>query len=418
MKINEWWKKIPSVMLLLKKIKKQNICFNRRDILAAIALRLAVMPFFAHEDIFSTYRRSLQIITGEVNLFSFTSFVPHAIQAIWLWLISLFTGTEYLLTITSHITQINHINILLFLFKLPYLAAEILFWYLFFSAFPSKNKLRKLILFNPILIYSVYMFGRYESFVLVLFTAVFIFLRRKQLTAATFSLITLLVTRASLFLIVPSLLLLQIRLKTKIVLATIISMGVGVFALLLPSNVVQGFIHWALYGQHASYLWEAQLQVAGITVYLFPMTAIILLGYLWYLLRRARVQIKNPPSHDVVFALGSVVILFCYYALSVFHPQYLVWALPAWFVLAQYYKSPQLVRLGWAFSLLFSLILPFWEGKATIGLLVPVVSFTWFIELSSQFWISIATTGKHLFSATLFVSLLQLLKEVRLKGNK
>jgi len=90
------------------------------------------MPFFAHEDIFSTYKRAENIAFHQQTLFVSPDVIPHLVEAINLRVISIFIPHDVIHQIHGDFRQITEVNTLLFFFKLPYLIAECIFWYILF----------------------------------------------------------------------------------------------------------------------------------------------------------------------------------------------------------------------------------------------------------------------------------------------
>jgi len=373
------------------------------------------MPFFAHEDIISTYRRSLEIVLGQQGWFSFTSVVPHSIQATYLWFISFFTGIEYLESITVHVASINQINSLLFLFKFPYLIAEIVFWYLMISSFKFDNFTRKIMLFNPIVIYSVYMFGRYESFVLLLAVCLLIAIKKNKFIRQAFVFLALLLTRVSMILVIPSFLLLSIKISDKLKFIGVFVVGLLLSIILIPQDSIIGLINWVISGQHTSYLFESRLIISdNFYIPILPVAMVFLFGLGFYFINKYQPKLDNATR----FSLGAFVILASYYSLALFHPQYVVWSLPFFFLLLNQFMSSRLKLLAVLSHVVFFLILPFWEGKTTLGLLFPVFESLWFVDLSQPLFLSVAKVGKLLFSITMMLTVSELFIQLKRSSNE
>lgn len=377
-------------------------------LIGAVLLRLALMPFFAHEDLFSTYRRALEIALGERSLLSLTSFIPHLIEVTALKMYSLFTGLEYFTTIFRPLTDIPNINAVTFFFKVPYLLAEMVFWWLFLRAFSPNKTLRGWILFNPIVLYSVYIFGRFESFVLVLLTLVMIWLSRQELVKMGIGFLLALATRVSLVLLAPAFLLLRLPGKTKLLTIGSMVLGTVISLLLLPAETSAGLFNWLLNGQHTGYLLEAKLNLGwNFTLYLLPLSLVFSLLILSGKLRtKAALSLTNLD----IFSISSTVILFLYYALAIAHPQYYVWVLPMWWYLLGRFRSASFGILNGLFTLSYFFTLPAWEGKTTVGTLFPIADFFWLIQLTGEPWTLIAGLAKSVLAGALLYGVYELLR--------
>jgi len=155
---------------------------NNQFLVAALGigllLRLALMPFFAHVDLFSEARRVFYVLENGYLFDNSHRFLVFYIEVIFAAFSKLFInvtdGLFYLPDPTDSVANLvdygfflNDPNIYrhLFFFKLPYLifdlATAILIWK--FVDDPSHRKIAVLIwLFNPLTLFSTYIFGRFE----------------------------------------------------------------------------------------------------------------------------------------------------------------------------------------------------------------------------------------------------------------
>ncbi len=145
---------------------------------AGILLRLALMPFFAHVDLFSEARRVFYVIENDYLFDNSHRFVVFYIEVIFAAFSTLFIDvtdglfhisdpTQSVSSIIDYGYFLNDPNIYrhLFFFKLPYLvfdiATAIVIWK--FVENPSHRRIALLLwLFNPLTIFSTYIFGRFE----------------------------------------------------------------------------------------------------------------------------------------------------------------------------------------------------------------------------------------------------------------
>jgi len=155
---------------------------NRQFLIATlgigILLRLILMPFFAHVDLFSEARRVFYVLENDYLFDNSHRFVVFYIEVAFAAFSTLFIditqGLFHLPDPTQSVSGLvdygfflNDPNIYrhLFFFKLPYLlfdiATAVLIWK--FVDNPTHRKIALLIwLFNPLTIFSTYIFGRFE----------------------------------------------------------------------------------------------------------------------------------------------------------------------------------------------------------------------------------------------------------------
>jgi hypothetical protein len=391
-----------------------------RLFLTAVLIRLLLTPFFAHPDILKTYRRSFKIaFQGQSALAYFLSIVPHTIQAGILKISSLLIKPSVLDQINSAAVDIDHINLLLFVMKLPYLLAEILFWLVVKKHFKLSDTAWKWLLFNPIVIYSVYMFGRYESFVL-LFMALFLVAVNKEKIIQAFSwLTTLILTRFSLVLILPTILLLKLKQLKKISLVALGTLAVSsLFFRQILISLYPKLIH-IFTGSHASYLTELKLPIGfGLAVPVFWIVLVLLIF-------KARKIAFSQLSYSLKFGLFATLLLTSFYSTSLFHPQYFSWIIfPLTLVLnSTFWKDKNLSQLKLDkinISLLlimgsYFLTLFFWNTETTLGLLFPVFSGFKFTYFSPDLARIVSSTGRIILSASLLYLSFNLIDRVEAK---
>jgi len=186
-------------------VKPLNLSTQQFLILAlscAIILRLLLMPFFAHVDLFSEYRRIFYVI--ENNLFFANShrIVTYYIEMAFAGLATLFIPSSetlfYLANPTKSTSSLQdyymfledpYIYRYLFFAKLPYflfdLATAAVIW-----QFSDNERYRRLALllwlFNPLTLYATYVFGRFEVIGLFFLALTTFQLKRERLLLASF----------------------------------------------------------------------------------------------------------------------------------------------------------------------------------------------------------------------------------------
>lgn len=168
---------------------------------AAVLLRLMLMPFFGHVDIYSEYRRVFYLLENSLYFDNSYRFVTFSIEMLFAAFSQLFINvTEGLFHLsdptksTSSLVDygffLNDPNIFrhLFFFKLPYLifdiATAIVIWR--FVDDPVHKRIALLIwLFNPVTLFATYIFGRFEVFGLFFLAATALQLKADKRILAT-----------------------------------------------------------------------------------------------------------------------------------------------------------------------------------------------------------------------------------------
>lgn len=145
---------------------------------SAVLLRLLLMPFFSHVDLFSEYRRIFYAIDNDLLLANSHRVVTYYIEMFFAGLAKIFipvSSTVFFLSDASKSTanlqdyylflQDPYIYRYLFFFKLPYLIFDLgvaaLIWR-FVDNLASKRIALLLWLFNPLTLFATYLFGRFE----------------------------------------------------------------------------------------------------------------------------------------------------------------------------------------------------------------------------------------------------------------
>jgi len=379
----------------------------KRIFLIGILIRVLVMPWFAHGDIIAVHKRVESIVCGSKTLADFDAVGTHLIESIFATIFKPIVPCSILSGIQNSFYDAPKLNRMVFFFKLPYLIFEIGFWYLMWKVInPKKEKTKKkLAVFlglNPIAIYSIYMFGRFESYNLFLSALILLVLKNinhfspnekaknssdnsfnrllskilprdsmgiplKNSLIISLIFFILLTVRKSYLLIFPALLP-AVGSLTSIGLMTLI--GIGGFGLLavLSGRGLSSLINFIKSGHHAQYFFNASFNTGeNRLVYLFFLGLGLI--FLWGLKNWTSLKEKSPIYR---FSLFSFLTLSVFYATSVFHPQYLTWILPFMAILIFNRNNRFLYQSFWFFIPAFFLYLLSWGNFTTFGLLFPV----------------------------------------------
>lgn len=304
-------------------------------LLLAFFIRLLLMPFTAHSDLLSVYGRAYLILEkGGLGLFGLNTI--NLLHAGFLWLLKPFIAykavfNDYnLLTFTESdwlgfINQLGIFRVLFFL-KLPYLIFEVFAILLLFKAFansPNKDRIIKFWLFNPVIIFATYIFGRFDIIViLLLLLAVWAAkLNRPYRAVIALGLATVLRLYPALLLLPFSLILSQ---KTKERWGLFLA-GLTPFFLSLLVESLSRQPDTALKDitglSHISYPLAMRFSFEMTpydNLYIFVFIYVLLIFYL---------LLKPQTGFDSLLRF-SLYIMLAFFATSFFHPHYYSWLLP------------------------------------------------------------------------------------------
>lgn len=313
-------------------------------LLIGIFIRFLVMPFAFHGDLLSTYHRSyLMLFDGYLQYLN----PQETIQAVALWIFSHITPAQEFLVWTGSTTastpfwlgtlENTYIFRTIFLLKLPYLFFDVLTGLLILHIFRADphNGMRAFIfwILNPVVIFAVYIFGRYEVIPIFFILLCIYFLKENSMYLASLSLGIAIVSRYYALLFLPLLIILYCRTwmeRAKVL--TIIAIPVilyNVITILTAGRLVSAdfaesrFVDYLL-GMNFNIGWPEQKIFIFVTVY------ICILLFIYYK--------KKNEDLIVDFIAYSLIILLLIYATSLFHPQYFAWFIP---FLALYYGYTQ-----------------------------------------------------------------------------
>jgi len=173
-----------------------------RLILAGVFIRLCVMPFFCHPDFLSEFRR-IHFQFQEFNFFPGARFLVTAVETLNYAIAYPFlsdAGSLFYLAPNESATAghgdffafVSHSSVFkaLFMLKMSYLIFDMLSAWMIFRYTLSGFGLKKawtataVWIFNPVTIFSFYIFGRYESIALFFFLLALLFIKRHRILPA------------------------------------------------------------------------------------------------------------------------------------------------------------------------------------------------------------------------------------------
>lgn len=344
---------------ILKELKKPFYKKVFAILLVAIVVRLILLPLFIHGDLAAETWRAYQVaFNGNMAHFTKSRFLNSAIHIINVYFTSLFVPNLDKMLPTTGITQKYYtgdtyaqvwvdflsqprIYLAVSLFKLPYLIFDLIGAYFITKFFDSKEKKLKALalwLFNPIIIFTAYIWGRYDIILITFLTLSFYFLREKKVIISLIFFGCSILIKSSSMLIAPIYLLYilkQYRLnKWQIIGAC----SIAAIAFLLVDTVAGLGLLDIVRGNHFQYFMElnfATIHYTGAEVrrtYLFPLIYAFML--LYYFLKGGNIREETQrqsafSERNFTQLVGySAVAFLLYYSMCFYHEHYFVWFIP------------------------------------------------------------------------------------------
>jgi len=349
-----------------------------------LLVRFLLMPFFAHGDIIAVHRRVEQIACQGRSLLDFGALGVHGLELVFTKISSFFVPCSMLSGIQESFYNAPFLNRMLFFFKLPYLLFELGYWALIWLIFKKeaeekKRRIAFFLAFNPVILYSVYIFGRFETYPIFFSTLILFLLNKmKKVKFGPVLLISLMMAfildiRQSYLFILPALAIVFGGLSLWGILTLVFSGGIFLASGMLPKLLASGSKFFPIAGSlesgmHTNYIFQGAIDISqGRLIYFFLLLVGIIL--IWWLEKR---KILAKLNRMELFSLFAVLIFLSYYATSIFHPQYLSWVMPFFLVLMVKDEKGFLWRSFWWSLPFYFLFVLSWGNATTFGTLFPV----------------------------------------------
>lgn len=244
-----------------------------------------------------------------------------------------------------------YINRYIFLFKFPYLLFEFGILYLIYKYFKKNSLFPKLWMLSIPLIYSVYMFGRFETIPLFFLVLTSYFFLEGQHNFGFIAFAFLLVSRPFFLILIPFFLIILVKRKSKL---NYIVWPAGIFLFYFFRDRVLELVQ----SQFGLY----------VTTFLHPKIKIpiFLIIYLFLLYK----MIKEKDKDFMVFIKYSSLCIIFYVTLCFWHPQYFTWAVP--FLIYYSLNSPKRIRALTLVSVFYIVTLFNWGGETTVLIFSPL----------------------------------------------
>jgi hypothetical protein len=349
-------------------------------LLVGLLLRLAAMPLAYHGDLYSVYWRA-HLLACHGTLPEHNQLLSHVVHAGALSLYRLFwPGLDQVWVhpfsyddSAVPFMSTSGFHFLLVLLKLPYLLFDLGCIALLTSLVAGRARERVGVAFwalNPVLLFSVYVYGRYETIPLFFVLWSLVLAQRERTASAALVLSVSVATRLYTVLLVPFyILLLKVGWRQRLRLAGITALPlaaiVGVQALRAGSGrsfLVHSEVLSFLSMPHRGFLFAAKipiLQMDSVQLWPFLMTLLVLAAYFC-----------GRSGYPALwrFSLAAHLVLF---SVVLFHPQWFAWTIPFLALLAVERRG-----IGWlhALQVVGLAVYAFQFGwDTTTGLFTPVL---------------------------------------------
>ena len=388
MRVKTFFKKIGS-LIVTKEIfeDKKSLRILYRYFLAGLLIRLIFIPFFFHVDLLSAYQRAAETIsTGNLG-FDNVQMFSNLIHTLYLFIIkSIFPAINEVFSVllekdTAWIILSSSYNVftVLTLFKILYLIFDIACMFLILRlSFDDKpeDKLRvfKFWIFNPIVIFVLYIFARHDI-IGVFATLVALLLAKKD--RKYWAIIVLgfgIAIRFFPIMILPILVFYLARTKKDYIILSLIGVSsLAVVELLSVFYLGKSVIFSLLNSEHFDFLLSPKLDlVIGSHSSIFIFMAV----YIFIILSFLHIKKKN---FDILLNYCAIIYL-AYVGICYFHPQYMLWIVP--FLVIIFARRRHLLYYHWVQFALLLVILIYWVDHTTKLLFIPI-DHKYFLYLTS-----------------------------------
>jgi len=355
----------------------------------AVILRLLLMPFFAHVDLFSEYRRVIYVLENGHYFDNAHRPLVFYIEMFFVWLSKLFISfsdevfqladpKQSVSSLLDYGFFLSDPNIFrhLFFFKLPYLlfdiATAVVIWR--FIDKPEHKKIALLLwLFNPLTLFSTYIFGRFEVISLFFLAATALQLKHDQLFRASALFGLSLLCREINVLYTPFLLLALIDFKdyaVRNVLMVAVSSIIIALIYLLPAWLMTRL------GGNLTLFVDPNVSQSG-----EALKKLLSLGYYWFypiIIGLAALTIYaweiGDRSHAERYVVCCAVALFIYFGFNVHSVHYTAWLVIFPVLSLQYGKRVVLPFVVLSFAWVVLWLLKTDTGVFTLFLAAPLSS--------------------------------------------
>ena len=350
--------------------------------LTGLLVRLIFLPFLYTRDLLSTYHRAAEaVFTGNLEvdiqqmltniihsayLFIIKSIVP-AINELFPILLMKDTTPELSWIAGISFNSSYNVFTALALFKILYLIFDVVCMFLILRlSFDSEpeNKLQafKFWMFNPVVIFVLYIFARHDIIGIFVTLVALLLAKKNRKYWAIIVLALGIALRFFPIMILPLFILYLARTKKDYIILSLIGVS-GLAAVELFSNFYFGrsVIFSLLNAQHFDFILSSKLElVIHDRIFIFVAVYIIIILSFLHIKRK---------SFDILLNYGAIIYL-AYVSLCYFHPQYMLWTVP--FLIIIFVRRKSLLYYHWIQFALLMVILIYWGDLVTKFVFAPI----------------------------------------------
>jgi hypothetical protein len=379
-KVKSFFERIASIIVTKEIFEdKKSLKALYKYFLTGMLVRFIFLPFFFQRDILSTYQRAATTIATGNFLYDFQQLFTNMVHVAYLFILKSIVPAvnEIFPVLLEKDTWISwlafnstyNVFTVLTLFKMLYLFFDLicmfLILHLVFDGEPGKKlNVFKFWIFNPLLIFVVYIFARHDI-IGISITLIALLLAKKD--RKYWSLIALAIAIALRFfpiIILPVLVLYLVRTKKDYITLSLIGIsGLAVIELFSYFYFSRSLIFTLLNTEFFDFILSPELNlVAGSHSSIFIFVAVYTVIVLSFL------HIKNK-SFDILLNYGAMLYL-AYIGICYFHPQYMLWTIP--FLVILFVRNKSLLYYNWFQFALLMVLLIYWGDLVTKFMLAPI----------------------------------------------
>jgi len=378
MRVKSFFKKIGSLIVTKEIFENKNL--SRRlykYFLIGFLVRLVFLPFLYMRDLLSTYQRAAETVFAGNLGSDFQQMLTNFLHSAYLFIIkSVVPAINELSPIllekdtwASWISFNSSYNVFtaIALFKILYLVFDVACMFLilrlsFDSEPESRLRVFKFWMFNPFVIFILYVFARHDI-IGILATLVALLLAKKN--RKYWAIIVLAFGIALRFfpiMILPLFIFYLARTKKDYIILSLVGVS-GLAAVELFSYFYFGrsVIFSLLNTQHFDYILSSKLElVIHDRIFIFVAVYIIIILSFLHIKRK---------NFDILLNYGAIIYL-AYVSLCYFHPQYMLWIVP--FLIIIFVRRKSLLYYHWIQFALLLVILIYWGDLVTKFVFAPI----------------------------------------------
>lgn len=380
MKARSFFNKVTSAIVTKEIFEdKKSLKLLYKYFLIGFLIRIIFMPFVFQRDLLSTYQRAATAIHLSDLFYGFFQLLTNLIHIIYLFFLKLISPSvnsifPVLIEQDTWVSWLafnknDFVFTILSLFKIPYLLFDIASMFLIlrlaFDNYPEKKlKVFKYWVFNPLIIFVVYIFARHDIIAIFVTIAALLLAKKQHKYWAITVLAIAVILRFFPILLLPLFIFYLARTKKDYIILSSIGIS-GLIAIELITNIKLGrsLIFSLLNTEHFDFLLSPKLDLvqgshSSIFVFLAFYTFIVF----------SFLNIKNK-SFDLLLNYGAIIYL-AYVGICYFHPQYALWMIP--FLTISFIRKRQLLYFNLLQFGLILMLLIYWGDLVTKFLFAPL----------------------------------------------